>query len=132
MCQMTYCRGACLPRILIVEDEDQVRVLAESILQEAGHQTLSASTADQALAVLEAGEEIDLIFTDVGLQSDLHAGLMLAHQCVEKIPNMPVLYTTGQGLTDGMRAMFVERFGFLAKPYTSEQLLTTVENLLSS
>jgi DNA-binding NtrC family response regulator len=32
----------------------------------------------------------------------------------------PVLYTTGQGLTDGMQAMFVERFGFLAKPYAFE------------
>ena len=43
----------------------------------------------------------------------------------------PVLYTTGQGLTDGMQAMFVERFGFLAKPYTPEQLVIAVENLLS-
>jgi DNA-binding NtrC family response regulator len=43
----------------------------------------------------------------------------------------PVLYTTGQGLTDGMQAMFVERFGFLAKPYTPEQLLVAVENLLA-
>jgi len=45
--------------------------------------------------------------------------------------NTPVLYTTGQGLTDGMQAMFVERFGFLAKPYTPEQLVIAVENLLS-
>jgi DNA-binding NtrC family response regulator len=44
---------------------------------------------------------------------------------------VPVLYTTGQGITDGMRAMFVERFGFLAKPYTPEQLLTAIENLVS-
>jgi DNA-binding NtrC family response regulator len=45
--------------------------------------------------------------------------------------NTPVLYTTGQGLTDGMQAMFVERFGFLAKPYTPEQLVIAVEKLLS-
>lgn len=80
--------------------------------------------------VLEAGEEIDLIFTDIGLQSDLQAGLMLAEWCVGKIPSVRVLYTTGQGLTDGMRAMFVERFGFLAKPYTSEQLLAAVDNFV--
>lgn len=36
--------------VLIVEDEDQVRVLAEGILQDGGHETLSASTAEQALA----------------------------------------------------------------------------------
>lgn len=116
--------------ILIVEDEDQVRVLAEGLLQDGGHTTLSASTADQALAVLDGGDRIDLLFTDLGLQSDIQAGSMLAQEAIKRKTDLPVLYTTGQGLTDGMQAMFVERYEFLAKPYTSEQLLTSVENLL--
>jgi DNA-binding NtrC family response regulator len=116
--------------ILIVEDEDQVRVLAEGLLQDGGHTTLSASTADQALAVLDGGDRIDLLFTDLGLQSDIQAGLVLAQEAIKRKTDLPVLYTTGQGLTDGMQAMFVERYEFLAKPYTSEQLLTSVENLL--
>lgn len=116
--------------ILIVEDEDQVRVLAEGLLQDGGHTTLSASTADEALAVLDGGDRIDLLFTDLGLQSDIQAGLMLAQEAIKRKTDLPVLYTTGQGLTDGMQAMFVERYEFLAKPYTSEQLLTSVENLL--
>lgn len=120
-----------MARILIVEDDDQVRVLAEGILQDAGHHTLSASTSDQALALLEDGEQVDVVFSDIGLQSDIQAGLMLAQEAIKRKSDVPVLYTTGQGLTDGMRAMFVERFGFLAKPYTPEQLLTAVENLLS-
>jgi len=117
--------------ILIVEDEDQVRVLAEGILQDNGHTTLSASNFDQALALVDGTERIDLIFTDIGLQSDLQAGLMLAQEAIKRKINTPVLYTTGQGLTDWMQAMFVERFGFLAKPYTPEQLVIAVENLLS-
>ena len=117
--------------ILIVEDEEQVRVLAEAILQDSGHTTLSASTPEQALALLEGAERIDLIFTDIGLQSDIQAGLMLAQEAIKRKINVPVLYTTGQGLTDGMNAMFVERFGFLANPYTPEQLVIAVENLLS-
>ena len=117
--------------ILIVEDEEQVRVLAEAILQDSGHTTLSASTPEQALALLEGAERVDLIFTDIGLQSDIQAGLMLAQEAIKRKINAPVLYTTGQGLTDGMNAMFVERFGFLAKPYTPEQLVIAVENLLS-
>lgn len=117
--------------ILIVEDEEQVRVLAEGILQESGHTTLSAANHDQALALFEGGEKIDLLFTDIGLQSDIQAGLVLAQEVTRKQPDLPVLYTTGQGLTDGMQAMFVERFGYLAKPYTTEQLTTAVENLLS-
>ena len=66
--------------ILIVEDEDQVRVLAEGILQDSGYTTLSASNFDQALALVEGPERIDLIFTDIGLQSDIQAGLMLAQE----------------------------------------------------
>src|SRR5512139_3576856 len=116
--------------ILILEDDDQVRVLAEAILQDSGHTTLSASTADQGLALLETGERIDLIFTDIGLQSDIQAGLLFAQEAVKRTPGAPVLYTTGQGLTDGMQAMFVERYGFLAKPYTPEQLVIAVQNLL--
>jgi len=117
--------------ILIVEDDDQVRVLAEGILQDNGHTTLSASNFDQAVALVEGTDRIDLIFTDIGLQSDLQAGLMLAQEAIKRKIGTPVLYTTGQGLTDGMQAMFVERFGFLAKPYTPEQLLVAVENLLA-
>ena len=120
-----------MSRILIVEDDEQVRILAEGILQDGGHETISASTVEQALAVLEAGEQIDLLFTDVGLQSDTQAGLTLAQEAIKRKSEVPVLYATGQGLTDGMQAMFVERFGFLAKPYTPEQLLTAIENLLS-
>jgi len=117
-------------RVLIVEDDDQVRVLAEGILEEGGHDTLSASTADQALALLENGERVDRIFTDIGLQSDIQAGLLLAQEAIKRKADVPVLYTTGQGLTDGMQAMFVERYGFLAKPYTTEQLIVAIQNLL--
>ena len=122
--------GGFMALVLIVEDEDQVRVLAEGILQDSGHTTLSASTFDQALALLEGAERVDLIFTDIGLQSDIQAGLMLAQEAIKRKIDAPVLYTTGQGLTDGMQAMFVERYGFLAKPYTHDQLVIAVENLL--
>jgi hypothetical protein len=42
-----------------------------------------------------------------------------------------VLYTTARGVTDGMTALFVEPNGFVAKPYTIEQLKTAVANLLT-
>jgi DNA-binding NtrC family response regulator len=116
--------------VLIVEDEEQVRVLAESIIQDRGHTTLSASTVEQALALLEGEHPVELLFTDLGLHNDLQAGLTAAQEAVKRVPSLPVLYTTGQGITDGMRAMFVERNGFIAKPYTADQLYTAIDNLL--
>jgi DNA-binding NtrC family response regulator len=108
--------------VLIVEDEEQVRVLAESCLQEQGHQTVSAATPEEALAVLGVTAHVDLLFTDIGLHGELHAGLDLAKRAVEQRPGLKVLYTTGQGVTDGMIAMFVKGSALLPKPYTVDQL----------
>jgi len=108
--------------VLIVEDEEQVRVLAESYLKEQGHQTVSAATVEEALAVLDVTERVDLLFTEIGLRGNLHAGLELAKQAIERRPGLKVLYTTGQGVTDGMIAMFVKASAMLPKPYTVDQL----------
>ena len=44
--------------VLIVEDEDQVHVLADSYLQQQGHKTFSASTIDGALALLDGDQDV--------------------------------------------------------------------------
>ena len=64
--------------VLIVEDEDQVRVLAESYLEEQGHRVLSAGTPAGALALLHQLPAVDLLFTDLDLKGDTHAGIELA------------------------------------------------------
>ncbi len=112
--------------VLLVEDEDQVRVLAESYLEEQGHQVLSADTAEGATTLLEKNRDIDLLFTDLDLRGDVHAGIELARNAVRRWSNLNVLYTTGRDLTDGMKARFVDNSAFLAKPYTVEELLTTL------
>jgi DNA-binding NtrC family response regulator len=122
--------------ILVVEDEEQVRVMVESILIDNGHQTLSAATTAQALAVIQTDEPIDLLFTDIRLGPAVdaglvHAGLELAHRAVELRPDLRVLYTTGQGITDGIKAAFVPGSQFLPKPYDINQLTAKVSDLIS-
>jgi len=112
--------------VLIVEDEEQVRVFAESFLQGEGHKTLSAGTIEQALALLTSTEPIDLLFSALTLQDDSEAGLTLAIKAIELRPNLKVLYTTAQGVTDGMIALFVKNSAFLPKPYTVDQLAATL------
>ena len=110
--------------ILLVEDEEQVRVLAESFLQTAGHTTRSAGSIEQTLALLASAEPIDLLFVDLNLKGESEAGLSLAAKAVEMRPELKVLYTSGQAVTDGMAALFVNNSAFLPKPYTVEQLGT--------
>ncbi len=118
--------------VLVVEDEEQVRVLAQSILHESGHKTLSASTTDEALALIQTTRQIDLLFTDIELSRDVEAGLVhpgleLAQEAVKLCPDLRVLYTTGQSVTDGMKALFVDGAEFLPKPYDLQGLSTKID-----
>jgi DNA-binding NtrC family response regulator len=117
--------------VFVVEDEVQVLILAELLLEEAGYETVSASTVPEAMAILQSDQKIDLLFTDLQLRDEADGGLILAQAAVKSRPGLPVLYTTARGLTDGMTALFVEPFGFIAKPYTPDQLTTAVANLLA-
>jgi DNA-binding NtrC family response regulator len=112
--------------VLLVEDEDQVRVLTESYLEEQGHDVLSAGTAVGALALLEKSPDVDVLFTNVDLKGEIASGIDLAQEAFKRKSSLKVLYTTERNLTDGMKARFVKNSAFLAKPYTVEQLLTTL------
>jgi CheY-like chemotaxis protein len=123
--------------VLVVDDEEQVRVLAESILRDSGHQTLSAANVDQALALVRAQPSIELVFTDINLADDaeaglVHPGLELAQQARRLRPELRVLYTTGTSVTDGMKALFVEGSGLLAQPYDINQLSTAVAEMVAA
>ena len=111
--------------VLIVEDEPTVRTLAESTIAEHGYATLSAANGTEALALLNDGTPIDLLFTDINMP-DGPDGLELARQAIELRSGLRVVYTTGGGRTDGMIARFVEGATFLPKPYTNEQLIKAV------
>jgi DNA-binding NtrC family response regulator len=112
--------------ILIVEDEEQVLVLTESYLREQGHQTVSAATAEQASAILDVTERVDVMLTDIVLLGNAQAGLDLAKEAVKRQPDLKVLYTTGQTITDGIKAMMVKGSAVLEKPYTVDQLRTAL------
>jgi CheY-like chemotaxis protein len=116
------------PAVLVAEDESTVRALAESIIEELGYSTFAAANAREALAILESGAPITLLFTDINMPDgpDGLDGLKLARRAVELRPGLRVIYTTGGGLTDAMTAQFVEGGTFLPKPFTRLQLIHAV------
>jgi DNA-binding NtrC family response regulator len=115
--------------ILIVEDDEQVRVLAESILHDIGYETLTASDVEQALAVLTGEQSIDVLFTDIRLKGEEHGGLTVGREAAALRAGLRVLYTSGEGVTDGMKAMFVDGATILPKPYTPAALTQAIEKL---
>ena len=118
--------------ILIVEDDVFIREIAEMMIQDWGHQTLAASDVDEALSLLRSPQHIDALFTDIYLKAAVLGGCDLAHQAIELRPKLRVLYTTGNSITDKMKALFTEGAHFLRKPYTQYQLQDSVKNLLAA
>jgi DNA-binding NtrC family response regulator len=118
--------------ILIVEDDVFVRQIAELMIEDWGHKQLSASGVDGALAFLHSPQHIDALFTDIRLNKALIGGCELAQEAIKLRPKLRVLYATGNSITDKMKASFVEGSHFLQKPYTQQQLQTSVEELLAA
>jgi CheY-like chemotaxis protein len=118
--------------ILVVEDEVFTRQIAEMMIQDWGHDTLSASDANEALSFLRSAQRIDALFTDIYLKDSVFGGCELAHQAIELRPKLRVLYTTGNSVTDRMTALFVEGAECLRKPYTQDQLQDSVEALFAA
>ncbi len=118
--------------ILIVEDDVFIREVAEMMIQDWDHQTLAASDVDEALVFLRSPQHIDALFTDIYLKALVHGGCDLAHQAIALRPNLRVLYTTGNTVTDKMKALLIEGTHFLRKPYTQNQLQSSVKELLAA
>jgi DNA-binding NtrC family response regulator len=112
--------------ILVVEDEAMILVHAESVLLEAGHDTVTASSFWQAEAIILSDQLLDLIFTDMTLHDELEGGLKVG----KLSQGIPVLYTSGRPITGMMRARFAERSAFLPKPYRDRQVVDAVVTLL--
>ena len=76
---------------------------------------------------LAGSEAVDALFVDIiTLNGDMQAGIELAQRAVELKPRLKVGYSTGLSVTDGMKALFVPGSDVLGKPYTVDQLLTSL------
>lgn len=66
-----------MARMVIIEDEIQVLMLAKSVLQQADHETVSAATVAEAQSIIQSDEKFDLVITDVELGNHKEGGLTI-------------------------------------------------------
>lgn len=118
-------------RILLVEDEDHVRFAAKLIASRAGYNVTEAVDGPSALeAWAAAATPFDLLLTDVMMPNGL-TGAELAEQLRARQPTLKVILSTGYSqelLQQG--AHHLEGSRLLLKPYTSDDLLSAIRELL--
>jgi CheY-like chemotaxis protein len=115
------------PLVLIVEDQAIVRLVAASMLQDAGFDTLEADTAENALEVLEHNADVRVLFSDVQLPGAMD-GLDLARTVHDRWPGIGLLLTSG-----GVRVREDEMpddGSFLPKPYDRDRMVAAVRHAM--
>jgi CheY-like chemotaxis protein len=116
--------------ILVVEDDDALRSYTVETLAELGYRVLPATNGAAALEILDSGNDIDLLFTDVVMPGGLN-GRQLADEAVRRRPGLKVLFTTGYTrnaiVHHGRLDPGVEMVG---KPFSSDELIRKVRAIL--
>jgi len=117
--------------ILVAEDDEAVRATVVEMLTQLGYRVLKASDAASALAVIESGVPIDVLFTDVVMPGTLRSP-ELARIARERLPNLAVLFTSGyteNAIVHGGR--LDPGVELLGKPYTRERLARRIRQVLA-
>ena len=116
-------------RILIVDNNDELRAMLEQVLRELGHEVVA--TGDRAIALArEDLDEFDLIISD--LTEDEHSGVQLLSEIKRKRLIVPVVVSSDEGQQPGIvKAFKMGAANFLRSPYNKEELLNIVEKTLA-
>ena len=114
--------------LLLVEDDELVRLTAAMMLEDLGFAVSEASTGEAALDLLHGGLNVDMLVTDIDLGAGIN-GLQLADQVQTLRPRLPVVFVTGRPVTLQGRS-WRESEAHLPKPFGSEALARVVNSLL--
>jgi CheY-like chemotaxis protein len=112
--------------VLVVEDEWLVRQAIADELRTVGWQVIETSSAEAAIACLQAVNHIDVVFTDIQLGGRL-SGWDVAESCRAVQPDVPVIYTSGNTVD---RSRCVQGSMFLEKPYDCGEVVNACKLLL--
>lgn len=117
--------------VLVVEDDDRVRLVAVETLRDLDYTVIHAGSAVAALLLLDSSPEISLLFTDIVMPES--NGRKLAEEALARKPDLKVLYTTGYTRNAVVHNGILDAgIDLIGKPYSVEDLGRKVREVLDS
>ncbi|QJU60925.1 response regulator [Sphingomonas sp. AP4-R1] len=115
--------------ILVVEDEERVRNFSTEALRELGYTVIHADGGHAALAIIDGGQDVTLLFTDIVMPE--MTGRQLADEAVKRLPRLRVVYTTGYTRNAVVHNGVIDPgTNFLPKPFGMDQLASKIREAL--
>jgi DNA-binding NtrC family response regulator len=114
--------------ILLVEDDWDLLEYTEELLKQLDYHVVAVETASKAFSVLEAGDQVDLILSDIRLTGDT-SGIDFAKNVQARFPEIKILLVSGYDECF-VRKKVQESFPFIEKPYRPENLQSKITALL--
>ena len=113
--------------VLIVEDENFIRLDIASYLEDAGYAVIEVGSGEAAIALCNPGTSIDMVITDINLGGTV-SGWEVAECFRTVLPAIPVVYTSGQMIE---HTRCVPGSAFVPKPYNKGYLLKECQRLIA-
>jgi len=116
--------------VLLVEDEDPVRIFSTRALQNKGYKVLEADSGEAALEIIEEkGDDIDIVITDVVMPG--MTGPTMVQEILSKHPDIEVIFISGYAEDAFLKSYGETRsFHFLPKPFTLKELASKVKDVM--
>ena len=115
-----------LPAVLVVEDEAIIRMDAVEIIKSAGFRTYEASSADEAIRLMDRHANIGILFTDIDMPGSMD-GLKLATYVRDRWPPVVIIVASGAVNIDPLA--LPTGASFFPKPYQPSQITSSLQQI---
>jgi two-component system, cell cycle sensor histidine kinase and response regulator CckA len=115
--------------VLLVEDEPMVRTVAERALTRHGYTVITASSGEEALEVVERGDDIALLISDVVMPG--MDGPTTVQEARKSRPDLPILFMSGYAEEQLRKSIDLDKVAFLPKPFSVQELAEAARRAIS-
>jgi len=119
----------CASAVLVVEDDEMLRMCAADVVADAGFAPLEAANADEAVSILESRSDIALLFIDIQMPGSMD-GFGLAQTVHDRWPAIKIILVSGRVELSERKRPVNSRF--FQKPFAMKQMIEGLQEMISA